>query len=163
MLSAGCWSLSRKPATLIRLAPAGGFGFESIDGNSRIYRQSADASLPVFFTAMQDCSFSRRSSPATAARQLLVGLKSIKIRGRKTITLGGSDVLRAAISAELDGRPLELVTYTFKSGGCVQDYILWRSLETGAEQGGAPLETAAFENYLASILPAGRSGAARQD
>jgi hypothetical protein len=137
------------------------FSFTPISPDSNIYQQSGDVPQPFFFAAIQDCSFNTRSSAATAARQLLVGLEKIEILERSSIRLAASDLLRTKVTAELEGRSLDLISYTRKDGRCVQDYILWRRRAQKDSPGVKASELHSFEKYLGSILPKETASAAR--
>ncbi|NLF24202.1 MAG: hypothetical protein GX589_00900 [Deltaproteobacteria bacterium] len=161
LLLGACSSFTPSARLLTGLKPGPAFSFSPSVPGSTIYRQDGDAPNPFFFAAIQDCSFNKRSSTASAARQLLVGLEKIKILERTNIDISGTSLVRTRITAALEGHGLDLVSYTRKDGRCVQDYILWRNDANQDSLGIKTSELASFETYLGSILPKEGAGVTR--
>lgn len=80
----------------------------------------------TFLTGIRDCQGKKVRSPAEAARQLLVGLKDIRIEDRQEVKLVEYPALRFRVKATLDEKPLELLTYTVSKESCIFDFVLWR-------------------------------------
>jgi len=155
LLPGACALTSGKGAASMSLMPSPHFAFARINEDPPVYRQSRGETPPLFLTAIRDCSLSKHSSAIAAARQLLVGLEKIRIIKKSTILLAGKQIIRTAVLAKLDGKPLELLTYTLKQDACVQDYVLWRDCRSSATSCHGLAHDPTFEAYLSSIISVG--------
>lgn len=78
-------------------------------------------------TAIKECEQKKIPSPLVATRQLLVGLKDIRIESQENTTVADRPALRTQVKARLEEHPLDLLTYTLSYDNCVYDFVLWRS------------------------------------
>ena len=58
-----------------------------------------------------------------------------EIHSQKLTELDGREALRTELSAKLDGVPMHYVVYVLKKDGCVYDFMLIGSNESGAVSG----------------------------
>lgn len=101
-------------------------GWKEIRADPFVYENSLSSSR-VFLTAVKDCQKSKRRSPVMAARQLLVGLRDIRIVEQDEVQLADRTALRTRISAKFESNPLDLVTFTMTQSDCVYDFVLWQN------------------------------------
>lgn len=98
-----------------------------------VYEHTDELDRRTFLTGIRECEGARPRSPAEAARQLLVGLKDIRIEERQEVKLSDMPALRSRVRAKLEDRPLELLTYTLTRDTCVYDFVLWQPVDETSE------------------------------
>jgi hypothetical protein len=148
----GCSVFSTDSSTSLALEPLREQGtWQRVQASPYVY-QSTELQ-ETFLTGIRDCSPGKIPSPAVAARQLLVGLKEIRIEEQRQVTVADFPALHSRIRARLEDAPLDLEAVTLTHNGCVYDFVLWRSAGSSTAAGGdAPsvlLQGTALSDVLA--------------
>lgn len=148
----GCSVFSTDSSTSIALEPLRERGnWQRVQASPYVYQSTE--SEKTFLTGIRDCSSGKIPSPAVAARQLLVGLKEIRIEEQRPVTLAEFPALHSRIRARLEDQPLDLESVTLTHKGCVYDFVLWRSAQSSmgaeSEAPSALLQGTALSDLLA--------------
>jgi hypothetical protein len=115
-----------------------------LDDSSTVYRLLEPKTEPqVFLTSIRTCE-SKKASPETSLRRLLVGLRKVRILEPRSVSVRGSAASASLVYAELDGSQLELQLLSLTQHDCLLDLILWT-------QSPRP-ESTALEPFLAFLL-----------
>lgn len=101
-------------------------------------------------TAIKDCENKKSRSALVSTRQLLVGMKDIKIVSQNEISLNDTHALRTHVRARLENHALDLLTYTVPDQSCLFDFVLWRS--SVDQDSGANASLLASDQDLARFL-----------
>ena len=108
--------------------------FDLINEDPFVYRlNSAQPDRPPeFLTVLSDCSKAHRKLSAEATtRQLLVGLRNLVRLKQEQLEMDGREVAISYLTADLEGTPLALSCYTFRSGSCIIDAVTWHRTDQG--------------------------------
>lgn len=131
--------------------------FEQISSSPNLYRKrgtSINGEYSVYMTAIKQCEVAEALSSIATTRQLLVGLRDIKVERQESTHLAGNRALLSVLDATLDGVPLKIALYTLRDQDCVTDYVIWlseqdkKSLKALFER-----ELPTFTPFLMSIVP----------
>ncbi len=91
-----------------------------------LYRVSA-ANGGAFFTLIEECDEKDSTLSALArARQLFIGLESLKISSKSGFDLKGKHVSAVAADAEVEGSSLRVNSYSLRDGLCFYDLVFWK-------------------------------------
>jgi hypothetical protein len=145
-----CSLFSGPSSTSLALDGDGDAGWKEIQQSPYVYEVSDGDAGKAYITAIKECEKKKAVSPIVAARQLLVGLKDIRIVSQDQLNVADLPALRSHITARLEEHPLDLLTYTVPHKDCVYDIVLWRATPQGA-----PAQAAQFfgdDERLAQFL-----------
>ena len=148
-----CALFSGPSSTSLPLQNADTAGWKELQTSPYVYEISNGSSGSTFLTAIKECEQKKQISPLVATRQLLVGLKEIRIESQETTTVAKIPTLRTQVRARLEDRPLDLLTYTLSHERCVYDFVLWRTPQLQSE-GSAELlnDDTLFAKFLSQHL-----------
>ena len=107
---------------------------ESIDSELDLYRVISSTPDIVdsgsYMTALSQCGLGRTASAIATTRQLLVGLKEIKLERNDSVLLEGTKVFFTLFNAKLDQHDLNVACFSVRNENCVQDLILWNDIKS---------------------------------
>lgn len=122
-----------------------------------LYRVQSNSSY-AYFTAIEECNEKLPLQTALArSRQLFVGLEGLKIKTQSAFELEGKRVSVVAASADVEGSPFDVVTYSVRKGDCYFDVVFWSQMEKiGSET--VSLDPLRHTELAKTILPSLLSG-----
>lgn len=99
-----------------------------VDEDASLYQViwgGEEGRAPVYSTALRTCGGDKQSV-RSATRQLLVGLKEIKIIEQRQLEISSFLPWYTLTEARSEGTPVRLASYTTKSPeGCILDLAVW--------------------------------------
>lgn len=137
---ASCSLFSSPSSTSLHLHEIDGAGWKEVQSSPYVYEIANGDSGSTFMTAIKDCDQKKSLTPAVASRQLLVGLKDIRIEIQEQTTVADIPAVRTQVRARLEDQSLDLLTYTVPHDTCVYDFVLWRAPGTDDSSTAALLE-----------------------
>ena len=81
--------------------------------------------LPAYATALKECKLKKSADSASTTRQLMVGLKNIKILREENFLYADKRVFFKHFAAELDEHSLHLLSFSARENDCVFDTVIW--------------------------------------
>lgn len=108
------------------------FELEPLQSSDRVYRLLNPDGLDLYLTAIRDCGTAREHvSAAATTRQLIVGLKNLRIMHQEPRSVAGNVMLVSSLKAELEDTPLRIECYTLRRGECTFDLVGWERMTPG--------------------------------
>lgn len=133
-------------------AAQGGWTRIEVEGARLAFRGPDGATMSF----LRDCEERREGSPRLAARQLLLGLETRRLREDRAVEVAGAPGWLQVVEARDEDRAARLKTVTRLDGGCREDWVLATPGPPGEAEAG-------FDAWWRSYRPPGRPGAAAAD
>lgn len=110
---------------------------EQIDDEPFLYKIKVtdpdDKFNPAYALLLKECGVGKNASATATTRQLLVGLKDIKILRSENFNYNDERIFYKESTAGLDGHDIMLSSFTLRREKCVFDTVIWSDdLQSGS-------------------------------